>query len=80
MEMSAPPSDSLFETMVRVENKDIFVDLKRNKNGVYLKISERRSGSGRNTVLIPATGIQRLKAILEEVSKLSAEASGNVVR
>lgn len=64
--------------MVRVENKDIFVDLKRNRNGVYLKISER-SGSGRNTVLIPSSGIQRLKTILDEVSKLS-DASGNVVR
>ena len=60
-------SQSLFETMVRVENKDIFVDLKKNRNGVYLKISERRNGNGRNTILIPASGIHKLKAILEEV-------------
>lgn len=78
MEISGPSSESLYATMVRVENKDIFVDLKRNRNGVYLKISER-SGSGRNTVLIPSSGIQRLKTILDEVSKLS-DASGNVVR
>ena len=80
MDTSAPHSDSLYETMVRVENKDIFVDLKRNKNGVYLKISERRSGSGRNTVLIPASGIQRLKTILDEVTKLTSEVTNVAVR
>jgi hypothetical protein len=51
-----------------VENKDIFVDLKKNRGGVYLKISERND-SGRNTVMIPASGISRLKTVLEEISK-----------
>lgn len=64
--------ETLFETMLRVENKDIFVDLKKNKGGVYLKISER-NGGGRNTVLIPASGIPRLKAVLEEVTKESTK-------
>jgi hypothetical protein len=50
--------DIIFETMLRVENKDIFVDLKRNRSGVYLKISER-NGNSRNTVLIPSSGIVR---------------------
>lgn len=64
--------DALFETMLRVENKDIFVDLKKNKGGVYLKISER-NGSGRNTVLIPASGIPRLKGVLDDVLKISSK-------
>lgn len=51
-----------------MENKDIFIDLKKNKGGVYLKISERNSG-GRNTVLIPASGIARLCSVLDEVVK-----------
>jgi hypothetical protein len=59
-----------YETMMKVENKDIFIDLKRNKSGVYLKFSER-NGSVRNTVLIPASGIERLKEILNEVSTAS---------
>ena len=67
---TAVNTDSLFESMIRVENKDIFIDLKRNQNGVYLKISERRNGTGRNTVLIPSSGIQRLKAVFDEISKL----------
>jgi hypothetical protein len=57
--------------MCRVENKDIFVDLKKNASGVYLKLSER-NGKVRNTVLIPAAGIGRLKAVLEEIMVISA--------
>ena len=59
---------SLQEFQLKVENKDVFVDLKKNRAGTYLKISER-SGSSRNTILIPASGIPKLKSILEEVSK-----------
>lgn len=62
--------DTLYETMLKVENKDIFVDLKRNKSGVYLKISER-NGSSRNTVLIPISGITKLKKVLDDVSAAS---------
>jgi hypothetical protein len=62
--------ETYYETMMKVENKDIFIDLKRNKAGVYLKVSER-NGSVRNTVLIPASGIERLKEILNEVSSAS---------
>jgi hypothetical protein len=62
----------IFECRVRVENKDIFVDLKKNRGGVYLKISER-NGNGRNTVLMPASGIAKLKAVLEEVSKVNSK-------
>ena len=67
--------DIIFETMLRVENKDIFVDLKRNRSGVYLKISERNGGS-RNTVLIPASGILRLKKVLDEVALATVKTSG----
>eukprot|EP01039_Chlorochromonas_danica_P001509 gene1509-1644_t len=70
--MSASDED-LFGTMLRIENKDIFVDLRRNASGTYLKLSERK-GTLRKTVLIPASGIARLQAVLEEVSKNSAVA------
>lgn len=60
--------ETLYEMMIKVENKDIFVDLKKNRGGVYLKISER-NGGGRNTVLIPASGIPRLKVVIDEISK-----------
>jgi len=64
----AVEDESLYETMITVENKSIFVDLKRNKSGVYLKISER-SGTRRRSILVPATGVLRLANVLEEASK-----------
>ena len=67
--------DIIFETMLRVENKDIFVDLKRNRSGVYLKISER-NGASRNTVLIPASGILRLKKVLDDVALATVKTTG----
>lgn len=66
--------DSIFEKVLRVETKDIFVDLKKNKNGTYLKISER-NGTTRNTVLIPASGLERLKAVLDD-AVISAKEHG----
>jgi len=63
--MSADDQD-IFSTMIRVENKDLFVDLKKNNAGKYLKISERK-GTMRNTILVPVSGIQKLQAALEEI-------------
>jgi len=59
--------DSIYEKVLRVENKDVFVDLKSNKGGLYLKISERKYGN-RTSILIPASGIKRLVETLQEVS------------
>lgn len=64
--------DDLYGTMIRVENKDIFIDLKQNSSGVYLKLSER-NGKNRNTVLIPASGIGRLLSVLDEVSQINVK-------
>lgn len=41
----------LFEKIIKIENKDIFFDVKQNKNGIYFKISERSKGN-KNTVAI----------------------------
>lgn len=56
----------------RVENKDLFIDVRRNENGTYLKLSERK-GKLRKTVLIPASGIKKLQAALEEVSAIISD-------
>jgi RNA recognition motif-containing protein len=68
--MSSGDLEDLFGTMIKVENKDLFVDLRQNSSGIYLKLSER-NGTSRNTVLIPASGISRLRAVLEEVQVIS---------
>lgn len=57
--------DSIYEKVLRIENKDVFVDLKTNKGGMYLKISERKDGL-RNSILIPSSGIMRLTEALQE--------------
>jgi len=68
--------ETIFEKVLRVENKDIFIDLKQNRQGTYLKISER-NGTSRSTVLIPASGLERLCKVLEE-AVVSAKEKGGV--
>ena len=60
---NADYEDALFESKFRAENKDIFVDVKKNDNGIYLKISERNRNN-RSTILIPASGIASLRDAL----------------
>lgn len=55
--MEDAPSE--FERVVRMNNKDFFVDLKTNEFGRYVKISERRNGN-RNTLLVPVSGLEKL--------------------
>ena len=64
--MATEHEDSLYETRIRVENKDLFVDVKKNDQGVYLKISERNR-SNRSTILIPASGVADLRDALRIV-------------
>lgn len=54
----------------RMGHKDIFIDLKHNALGLYLKISERNEKS-RSTILIPASGIDKLITTLQEVNALA---------
>ena len=68
--MGDTKDNTIYSTLLKIENKDIFIDLKRNGFGVYLKISER-NGTNRNTVLIPSSGILRLKKCLDEVAEAS---------
>jgi hypothetical protein len=59
--------ESIYEKVLRIENKDVFIDLKTNKGGMYLKISERKDGN-RNSILVPASGIARLTETLQELA------------
>ena len=68
--------ESIFERVLKVENKDVFIDLKSNNNGMYLKISERKDGS-RNSIIIPASGITRLVDTLQELVSSANLKGGN---
>lgn len=53
---------------IKTQNKTFLVDLKKNHNGYYLKISEW-SNSKKSSVFLPAEGIDRMIEILEDYKK-----------
>ena len=62
-ELPAMDGDELFQHRVTATggSKDVFIDLKRNSQGVYLKIKEKRRGSGlQDVVMLPANDPEEL--------------------
>ena len=49
--------EELLTRRFEIESKVFFLDLKKNPNGLYLKITER-SGDKRNFIIIPEKGIE----------------------
>lgn len=70
--------EELFQKKLRIENKDFFVDLKRNANGLYLKISERQR-SNRNTIMIPISGLEDIVEALNDAIDLTEEFGTEVI-
>ena len=64
--MSGPEQSPLFSKTLRIESKTIFVDVKENSNGTYLKIAERSTRGDRSTVVMAVSGIQELRDALDE--------------
>jgi hypothetical protein len=56
----------LYESHLQVERKQITFDLKENLQGMFLRITEEVSGR-RNTIIIPATGLELFRDTLNEV-------------
>lgn len=54
------------EIVLKLETKDVFIDLENKLSKIYLKISEE-VGSNRNAVLIPISGINKLQKVLDDV-------------
>lgn len=77
--MASNDTADLFGTMIRVENKDIFIDLRKNRSGVYLKLAER-NGRSRSTILMPASGISKLRKVLEEVEEVLHSTANQISR
>lgn len=59
--------EELVSHKLRMNNKDLFIDLKQNKNGMYLKISERSRGR-RSSIVIPASGLAALSEALAAIA------------
>ena len=44
--------EEIFSQKIEARNRTIFVDLKKNSNGKFLKVSERLKNGNRNTIMV----------------------------
>jgi hypothetical protein len=58
----------LFSERVQIERKQFFFDLKENASGRFLRITEEVGGH-RDTIIIPATGLELIRDALERAIK-----------
>src|SRR5215831_15962438 len=71
-----PPvvEDTLKTDKVQIERKTFVFTLKENPRGRFLRITEDVGGR-RDTIIIPAPGLEDFKKLLEEMVKAAAEQS-----
>jgi hypothetical protein len=69
-----PPSneETLRTEKIQIERKTFIMTLKENPRGRFLRITEDVGGR-RDTIIIPATGLEDFKKVLEEMVNTSAE-------
>ena len=70
----APPAneDTLKSDKIQIERKTFLFALKENPRGRFLRITEDVGGR-RDTIIIPAPGLEDFKKILDEMVKAAAE-------
>jgi hypothetical protein len=61
---------SLHNHSIRVERKHLTFDLRENPRGRFLRITEEVNGR-RDAIIIPLTGIEEFRDVLNEVIKFS---------
>jgi len=64
--------DTLKSDKIQIERKTFLFALKENPRGRFLRITEDVGGR-RDTIIIPATGLEEFKRIIDEMVKSSAE-------
>src|SRR5947208_15535510 len=69
-----PPvnEETLKSDKVQIERKTFVFTLKENPRGRFLRITEDVNGR-RDTIIIPATGLEDFKRIFDEMTRASAE-------
>jgi hypothetical protein len=69
-----PPvqEDTLKSETIQIERKTFVFTLKENPRGRFLRITEDVGGR-RDTIIIPSTGLEEFKKLLEEMVKTSNE-------
>jgi hypothetical protein len=61
----------LHNAHLRVERKQFTFDLKENLQGTFLRITEEVNTGRRNSIVIPATGLELFRDSLNEVIKFN---------
>ena len=69
-----PPvqEDTLKSEQIQIERKSFVLTLKENPRGRFLRITEDVGGR-RDTIIIPSTGLEEFKTLLDEMVKASNE-------
>ena len=69
-----PPvnEDTLKSAKIQIERKTFVLALKENARGRFLRITEDVGGR-RDTIIIPAPGLEEFRALLDEIIKAAAE-------
>ena len=66
----------LHSTHLRIERKQITFDLNENRRGTFLRITEEVGGHP-NSIIIPMTGLEPFRDLLNEVVKFSKTLVGS---
>lgn len=71
---SKPPvaEETLKTDKIQIERKTFVFTLKENPRGRFLRITEDVNGR-RDTIIIPATGLEDFKRVFDDMLKASAE-------
>ena len=69
-----PPvqEDTLKSATIQIERKTFVFTLKENPRGRFLRITEEVAGR-RDTIIVPSTGLEEFKKLLDEMVKASNE-------
>jgi len=68
-----PNEDTLKSEKIQIERKTFLFALKENPRGRFLRITEDVGGR-RDTIIIPATGLEEFKRIIDDMVKSSGGA------
>ena len=66
------PEETLKKDSVQIERKTFVFTLKENTRGRFLRITEDVNGR-RDTIIIPATGLEEFKRLVETMVQASAD-------
>ena len=66
------PEETLKTEKLQIERKTFILSLKENPRGRFLRITEDVGGR-RDTIIIPAPGLEDFKKVLDEIVKAATE-------